>query len=68
MWVTRASPSSEPLVAEPIPMWPGRAQLKEKTWVPLPMGSPVEGVNGVGCPVSWAAAEGRDFGDLILGF
>ena len=58
----------ERLVAGPIPMGPGRAQPEEITWDPLPAGSPpAGGAKGVGCIVSWAAAEGEDLGGPILG-
>ena len=58
----------ERLVAGPIPMGPGRAQPEEITWDPLPAGSPpAGGAKGVGCIVSWAAAEGGDLGGPILG-
>ncbi len=58
----------ERLVAGPVPMGPGRAQPEKATWDPLPVGSPpAGGAKGVGCCVSWAAAEGRDLGGLILG-
>ena len=73
-WVTGAPPWSqawgwgERLVAGPIPMGPGRAQPEEITWDPLPAGSPpAGGAKGVGCIVSWAAAEGGDLGGPILG-
>ena len=57
----------ERLVAGPIPMGPGRAQPEEITWDPLPAGSPpAGGAKGVGCIVSWAAAEGGDLGGPIL--
>jgi len=52
----------------PVPMRLGRAQPENTTWVPLPTGSPpVGGAKGVGCNVSWLAAEGEDLGGLILG-
>ena len=59
----------ERLVAGPVPMGPGRAQPEEATWDPLLIGPPpVGGAKGVGCDVSWAAAEGRDPGGLTLGY
>ena len=62
-------PNSVRLVAGPVPMGPGLAQLEDMTWVPLSMGlPPVGGVKGVGCSVSWVAAEGRDLGGLTLGY
>ena len=62
-------PGSKHLVAGPVPMGLGRAQPENTTWVPLPMGPPpVGGAKGVGCNVSWVAAEGGGLGGLILGF
>ena len=58
----------ERLVAGPVAMGPGRAQPEETTWDPLPADSPPAGeAKGVGCNVSWAAAEGGNLGGLILG-
>ncbi|TWW60792.1 hypothetical protein D4764_05G0008820 [Takifugu flavidus] len=55
----------ERLVAGPLPMESGRAQPKEATWDPLPVGSPPAGrAKGVGCIVFWVAAKGRDLGGL----
>ena len=51
----------ERLVAGPVRLGPGRAQPKEMPWDPLPADSPpAGGTKGVGCNVSWAAAEGGD--------
>ena len=62
-------PGSERLVAGPVPMGFGRAKPEHMTWVPLPTGSPpVGGAKGVGCNVSWVAAEGGDLDSLILGY
>ena len=67
-----AGPGSERLVTGPIPMGPSRIQPEETTWVPfptwVPFSPPVGGAKGVGCNVSWVAAEGRGLGGLIVGY
>ena len=63
--VPGAGPGSERLVAGPVPM----GQPEDMTWVPLSTGSlPVGAAKGVGCSVSWVAAEGGDLGGLTLGY
>ena len=60
--------SGERLVAGPSPMGPGRAQPEKGAWDPPATDPPpVGGAKGVGCAVSWAAAEGEDLGGPTLG-